>query len=465
MLGRRMRQFWPASSPCQGLLPAPPKSFRDITATNIAANRAAKSPGDEMKITTISSENPKPLANYTEAFRVGDLVFAAGQLATDFKTGVPAEARTNPAFPYYGSDIKLQTDYILKNLGRTFLAAGSSLDHAFKAQVYLTDLKDFAGFDEVWKTYFKTAPARTTVQTTDLLIKDALIEIDLVGYVPRDGLDVRVVKSAIPAPLAHYTEAFVVGDLVYAAGQLATDFKAGIPEGAKKKAGFPFYGSDIKMQTEFILNNLATTFAAAGSSLDNVVKAQVFLTDLNDFAEFDEVWRSFFKTPPARSTIGTGGLLIKDALIEIDLIGHVKNAKVNVTKVKSDNPAPLASYNEGFAVGDLIFAAGQLATDFRSGIPPEARTNPSFPFYGSDIKLQTDYILKNLTRTFAAAGSSLDDVVKAQVFLTDLKNFNGFDEVWKQYFKRPPARTTIGTTGLLIKDALVEIDLIGAKRS
>jgi reactive intermediate/imine deaminase len=134
-------------------------------------------------------------------------------------------------------------------------------------------------------------------------------------------------------------------------------------------------------------------------------------------------------------------------------------------KSKSDNPAPLASYNEGFAVGDLIFAAGQLATDFRSGIPPEARTNPSFPFYGSDIKLQTDYILKNLTRTFAAAGSSLDDVVKAQVFLTDLKNFNGFDEVWKQYFKRPPARTTIGTTGLLIKDALVEIDLIGAKRS
>jgi enamine deaminase RidA (YjgF/YER057c/UK114 family) len=51
------------------------------------------------------------------------------------------------------------------------------------------------------------------------------------------------------------------------------------------------------------------------------------------------------------------------------------------------------------------------------------------------------------------------------VFLTDLKNFNGFDEVWKSYFKVTPARTTIGTTGLLIKDTLVEIDLIGAKRS
>ena len=60
-----------------------------------------------------------------------------------------------------------------------------------------------------------------------------------------------------------------------------------------------------------------------------------------------------------------------------------------------------------------------------------------------------------------AAGSSLDNVVKAQVFLTDLDNFNGFDEVWKEYFKVPPPRTTIGTTGLLVKDTLVEIDLIG----
>jgi reactive intermediate/imine deaminase len=418
-----------------------------------------------MKVTGITSENPKPIANYTEAFRVGDLIFAAGQLATDFKTGVPAEAKTNPAFPFYGSDIKLQTDYILKNLARTFAAAGSSLDHVLKAQVFLTDLNDFAGFDEIWKTYFKTPPARTTVQTTGLLIKDTLIEIDLIGYVPRPGLDVRAVKSGIPAPLAHYTEAFVVGDLVFAAGQLATDFVTGIPEQAKKKQAFPFYGSDIKLQTEFILKNLATTFAAAGSSLDNVVKAQVFLTDLNDFAAFDEVWRSFFKTPPARSTIGTGGLLIKDSRIEIDLIAYVPSGGRQVTKVKSDNPAPLASYSEAFAVGDIIFAAGQLATDFRTGIPPEAKTNPAFPYYGSDIKLQTEFILKNLARTFAAAGSSFDEVVKAQVFLTDLKHFNGFDEVWKTYFKTPPARTTIGTTGLLIKDALVEIDLIGAKRS
>ena len=53
---------------------------------------------------------------------------------------------------------------------------------------------------------------------------------------------------------------------------------------------------------------------AAESSLDNVVKAQVFMTDLKDFAGFDEVWKEFFKVPPPRTTVGTNGLLVKDAL-------------------------------------------------------------------------------------------------------------------------------------------------------
>ena len=120
--------------------------------------------GSIMKVTAVTSDNPKPIANYTEAFRVGDLIFAAGQLATDFKDGVPPEAKTNPAFPYYGSDIKLQTHYILKNLQSTFSAAGSSLDHVIKAQVFLTNLNDFSGFDEVWKDLFQSA-ARTHHRT------------------------------------------------------------------------------------------------------------------------------------------------------------------------------------------------------------------------------------------------------------------------------------------------------------
>jgi reactive intermediate/imine deaminase len=131
--------------------------------------------------------------------------------------------------------------------------------------------------------------------------------------------------------------------------------------------------------------------------------------------------------------------------------------------VRSGAPQPLANYTEAFRVGDLVFAAGQLASDFETGVPAAARVDPAFPYYGSDIKLQTRFVLENCRRTFEAAGSSLENVVKAQVFLTDLNNFAGFDEVWREYFPvDPPARTTVGTTGLLVRDTLVEIDLVGA---
>ncbi len=413
-----------------------------------------------MNIEIIKSDAPRPLAHYNEAVKAGPWVFAAGQIASDYKTGVPPEAMRRAEFPYYSSDIKLQTRYILSNLKKTFAAAGSSLENVVKAQVFLTDLNNFNGFDEVWREFFSAPPPRTTVGTTGLLVPGTLVEIDLIGYSGGAGVQHRVVKSDAPKPLANYSEAFVANDLIFAAGQLASDFASGIAAEARKKPGFPFYGSDIKKQTYYILENLKKTFAQAGGSLDNVFKAQVFLRDLNDFCEFDEVWKEHFKEPPARTTIGTTGLLVDGTLVEIDLIGVVGGKSIHKERIKSDSPQPLANYSEAFRVGELVFAAGQLASDFNSGIAKEARADPNFPYYASAIKNQTRYILNNIKKTLDAAGSSIDRVIKAQVFLTDLNDFFAFDEVWREFFRSPPPRTTVGTSGLLVKGALVEIDVI-----
>jgi enamine deaminase RidA (YjgF/YER057c/UK114 family) len=402
---------------------------------------------------------PQPLANYTPAARVGHLVFAAGQLASDFKTGVAPEARIDPAFPFYGSAIKKQTRYILENLAQTLEAAGTSLRHVVKAQVFHTSLENFNGFDEVWKEFFPVPPPRTTVGTTGLLVPGTLVEIDLIATMPSAAG--RVVRSDGPRPLANYSEATVAGDLVFAAGQLASDFKTGVPLEARRHPAFPFYGSDIKRQTRYVLENLANTLKAAGTSLDRVVKAQVFHADLQNFYQFDEVWREFFPTPPPRTTVGTTGLLVKDSLVEIDLIAALPSAAIHRVAVP-DIPPPLAHSGPATRVGDLVFAAGQIASDHTTGVPREARVDPAFPFYGSNIKRQTRYVLKNLARTFQAAGTSLDQVVKAQVFHTDLANFSEFDEVWKDFFSTPPPRTTVGTTGLVVPGCLVEIDLIAA---
>lgn len=403
---------------------------------------------------------PKPLAHYTPAVRTGDIVFAAGQLASDFTHGVAPEARVDPAFPYYGSEIKKQTRYVLENLAKTFRAAGTSFDHVVKAQVFHTELMNFNGFDEVWKEFFPTPPPRTTVGTTGLLVPGTLVEIDLIAALP-SAAPRPISVPDIPRPLAHYTPAVRTGDLVFAAGQLASDFRHGVAPEARIDSAFPYYGSEIKKQTRYILENLARTFEAAGTSLGNVVKGQVFLTDLSHFNGFDEVWREFFPTPPPRTTVGTTGLLVPGTLVEIDLIAALPSAAPQAISVP-DIPKPLAHYTPAVRVGDLVFTAGHLASDFKTGVPVEAGRDPAFPYYGSDVKRQTRYILENYAKTFKAAGTSLAHVVKAQVFMVDLGDFNEFDEVWKEFFPTPPPRTTVGTTGLLVPGARVEVDLIAA---
>src|SRR6188472_829766 len=77
-------------------------------------------------------------------------------------------------------------------------------------------------------------------------------------------------------------------------------------------------------------------------------------------------------------------------------------------------PAPLAHYCQGVLAGDTLYAAGQIASDYKTGVAPEARQDPAFPYYGSNIQKQARYILQNLRRVFEAAGCSLADVVKSQ---------------------------------------------------
>jgi enamine deaminase RidA (YjgF/YER057c/UK114 family) len=401
-----------------------------------------------------------PPAPDAPAVTAGHLVFAAGQIASDGRTGVAPAARIDAAFPYCGSGIKRQTRYILAKLASTFEAAGTSLEHVVKAQVFHTDLHNFDAFDEAWREFFPNRPpCRATVGMAGLLVPGCLVQIDLVAAIP--SVPVRVLTSSAPRAPVNYSEAMAVGDFVFAAGLMASDYKTGVPKEARVDPAFPYYGSDIKRQTRYILNNFKTVFAAAGTTLEHVVKAHVYLKDLADFNGYDEVWNEFFPSPPPRTAVGVPDLLVRDALVEIDLLVAQPWVTREIVELPG-LPKPLSTCAPALRVGNLVFAAGALATEFEAGIAPEARIDPAFPCRGSAIKRETRCILENLAKTFGATGSSLDRVVKAQIFLTDLRDFNGFDEVWREYFRRPPPRTVAQTTGLLGKDSSIEIDLIAA---
>jgi enamine deaminase RidA (YjgF/YER057c/UK114 family) len=396
----------------------------------------------------------KSPAHEAQAARAIGFLFPSGWMAADSSGHLAEAVKVPPEFPYYGSPIKLQTRFILEHLKRLCEASGTSLDRVVKAQVFLTDLSDFSYFNEVWREYFSTPAPRTTVATPGLLVDGARILVDVVALADASQ-PIRVVTRQGPRPVGHYSEAFRIGPLVFAAGQLASDYDKGAPPDP------PRYAPAIKRQTARVLGSLAKTFEVAGSSLDHVVKAQVFMRDLSHFPAFDEVWKEFFTVPPPRTTVGVADLLAPGDLVEIDLIAVAKDGpwRREIIPIPEGVPRPMANYSVASRVGPFVFAAGQIASDYRTGVPEEARVPDAFPYYGIAIKRQAEYVLKNLARTFGAAGTSLDRVVKAQVFLKDLNDFPAFDEVWEKFFPDPPPRTVVGTTNLLVPSTLVEIDL------
>src|SRR5437762_2759845 len=250
---------------------------------------------------------------------------------------------------------------------------------------------------------------------------------------------IRSMKRAVisgkstPTPMAHYSQAVMAGETLYAAGQIASDYKTGVAPEARQDPAFPYYGSDIQKQTRYVLNNIRSVFQAADCDFKDVVKSQVFLTDLKDFFYFDQVWKEFFPSPPPRTTVQVSGLLVPGCRIEIDLWG-VKPSVPRKVITGAKTPAPMAHYCQGVLAGDTIYAAGQIASDYKSGVPPEARQDAAFPYYGSDIQKQTRYILENIQAVYGAVGCKLADTVQAQVFLTSQEEFQYFYQVLKTGF-------------------------------
>ena len=119
----------------------------------------------------ISTEKaPKAVGPYSQAVRVGDFIFAAGQVAIDPAIGKLVEG-----------NIAVQTRQVLKNLSAVLEAAGSSLAQAVKTTVFLTDMDDFATMNSVYAEFFPTdPPARSTVEVAELAL-GALVEIDVVA--------------------------------------------------------------------------------------------------------------------------------------------------------------------------------------------------------------------------------------------------------------------------------------------
>lgn len=123
-----------------------------------------------MREAIATDKAPKAIGPYSQAVRMGNLLFCSGQIPLDPATG-----------QLVIGDIAAQTRQVFANLGAVLAEGGASFNHVARTTVYLADMTDFAAMNEVYGTFFGTpAPARSTLQAAGLP-RNARVEIDVVA--------------------------------------------------------------------------------------------------------------------------------------------------------------------------------------------------------------------------------------------------------------------------------------------
>lgn len=120
----------------------------------------------------------------------------------------------------------------------------------------------------------------------------------------------KVSTDKAPSAIGPYSQAIVTGNLVFTSGQIPLNPETGVLE-----------GENITEQTHRVCKNLEAVLSGAGSSLKDAVKTVCFLSDIADFAAFNEVYAQYFTEKPARSCVAVKDLP-KGALVEVEVIAE-----------------------------------------------------------------------------------------------------------------------------------------------
>ena len=377
---------------------------------------------------------------YAPGMKAGKWIFATGHKGNaDFASGMSSDVMREALPSWDSSKHRRESDQIFANLGRVLQAGGSRFGNIVRVDQYYTDYRAVPPYHGARRAALGDhIPPSTSILMPRLLLAGQDIEMQMIAV--EDGVKVQHIRPKAHAIHASsgYSLALTAGDFVFVAGRLAdalvlTD---GLAPEVRLPAGHLWKGVPVKLEAEYtIKQKLEPALKAAGSSLANIVKCQVYLRDPADFAPFNEVWREFFpKKPPATSVMpmATPGLAIEEGRIEINAIALRSGGKTRARTVDAKVMPAWAGYSQAGRAGDLLFISGLLAID-RNGLIDAARVDPAQPLFGSSVQAQMDHMLGNAQKLCEAAGTSLANVVRIQQFHTDLKDFYPAYQVWEQH--------------------------------
>lgn len=408
---------------------------------------------------------------YAPGVRAGNWVFATGQKGVaQFGAAMAPEVLDGSAPRHSASAHKKEAQRIFACFDKVLNAAGSNRKHVVRIDQYYTGAHVVDPYHEMRRAYFGGhIPPSTSNLHQRFLLAGQSMEVQLIAAVPGRGVEVRQHRpSNLPVHASSgYSPVLTCGDFVFVAGQTAEALvtaEGPIDPTARMPAGHLWKGTPIKLETDFIIERkLKPALASIGNTLAEVVKAQVYLRDIDDVPAFNEVWAKHFpKALPATTiiTTSTPGFVCETSRIEINTISVRRGGRSRKRVIDAGVPMPFAGQVQAIRAGDLLFLSGMMAVDAKGALVQSARIDQQRPYFGSAVELQMDHILAQAERICRKAGASLANVVRVQQFHTDLNDFHGAWRVWDRHLPGCYLPfSAIEVPSLAVPGAVVQLDL------
>ena len=341
---------------------------------------------------------------FSRSRRVGDTLYVSNTGSRDPQTGKHPDS------------IEASTRQVLRNVEEILKKEGFTFNDVVSSHVWITDLNKFGEMNKAYREVFQSEhPVRTTIQVSELPDESA-VSIAVVAFQgkkqivhPREGQNLTL----------PFSPGILVGDTLYISGQASVD-----PLTGKLIEG------DFKAHVTQTLKNVEAILKAADMDFSNVVHANVFLTNPDDFGPMSEVYRTFTTQPrPARVPLGATRLPL-DAPVEITMIAKRQKGKA----ILPPDMPPSDNYSRGFLVGDELYVAG-------IGSAQEA------------VEDRVNDCMERVRKIVEEAGLSLGNVVEGKIYLSDIKDLEAVNQAFRKHFPSEafPALTTVAVANLPAK--------------
>jgi enamine deaminase RidA (YjgF/YER057c/UK114 family) len=379
---------------------------------------------------------------YAYAVKAGPWIFLTGHEAFDLDAGIPEAVAGPPGFPSYGRPRRRREgDFILQRMQRILQEFGSDLAHGVRLDQFYPTPAAVDPYHLARRAAFGDyIPPSTSVIMERCFGAESSISSSLLAVIRSSQDEIRKVypRDVTASATSGFVPTVVCDEFVFVAGQMASGGNHGLDPRAHVPDRTVWGGTEIRKQTEFIIvEKLKPALEAAGSSLDGSVKAQVYLKNTADIPDFLDVWSQYYGQIPCAVTVApTKGFGMVGGIVEINLMALTHSAKRDKQVVVADIPG-MAAFGPCLKVGEFLLPSGLMAID-RDGQVTARTVSPAFSGLSHAGYVQAAAVHDYAEALCKAAGTSMQKLLRAQYFLSDLAHFPGVAMAWQSRFGAHP---------------------------